>query len=303
MLLAISAESFRAAEDGKGERLMQRLFIAIAVATTIAVGLAAAVSRAAFSAPQAADLRIGIGAVTSEPSQSQPPPIASGQTVTVTSLHFYVYVLLFPDSSNPATVQTKVHIVLSDGLQWGADAPDPVDETCTSTPTTGDCQLSLRPGQTGDGYYWNVTAAQPGTYTYQATIIESSEADPNTSNNTSSLTIRVTDEPSGGGGGGGAVGVVSASAAKLAPRRPVAGKAVSAVVQVKADGAAVKPTSVRCSGSTGGTAVKGTPRAALGRAICVYRTPRKAKGKVFRGAVSLSVGGQRISKTFSARLG
>jgi len=281
---------------------MHRLFIAIAVATMTAA-LAAAVSRDAFSAPQAADLRIGIGAVTSEPSQSQPPPIASGQTVTVTSLHFFVYALLLPDPLNPATVQTKVRIVLSDGLQWGADAPDPVDETCTSTPTTGDCQLSLRPGQTGDGYYWNVTAAQPGTYTYQATIVESSEADPNASNNTSSLTIRVTEEPSGGGGGGGAVGVVSASAAKLTPRKPVAGKAVSAVVQVKLDGAAVKPRSIRCSGSTAGTTVKGTPRAALGRAMCLYRTPQKAKGKLFKGAVSLSVGGQRIRKTFSARLG
>jgi len=277
---------------------MFRLFIAVVV-TAASVSIAVAVSPDAFSAPQAADLRVGIGAVTSEPSQSQPPPIASGQTVTVTSLHFYVYVLLFPDPLNSATVQTKVHVVLSDGLQWGADAPDPVDETCTSTPTTGDCQLSLRPGQTGDGYYWSVTAAQPGTYTYQATIVESSEADPNTANNTSSLTIRVTDEPSEGGRGG----VGAASAAKLTPRKPLAGKTVSAAVQVKADGAAVKPTSVRCSGSAGGARVKGTPRAVLGRATCVYRTPQKAKGKLFKGAVSLSVGGQSIRKTFSVRLG
>lgn len=275
---------------------MFRLFIAVVV-TAASVSIAVAVSPDAFSAPQAADLRVGIGAVTSEPSQSQPPPIASGQTVTVTSLHFYVYVLLFPDPLNPATVQTKVHVVLSDGLQWGADAPDPVDETCTSTPTTGDCQLSLRPGQTGDGYYWDVTAAQPGTYTYQAQIVEASDADPNTSNNTSSITIRVTEDTPGG------TGVVSASAAKLTPRKPLAGKTVSAAVQVKADGAAVKPTSVRCSGSAGGARVKGTPRAVLGRATCVYRTPQKAKGKLFKGAVSLSVGGQSIRKTFSVRLG
>ncbi len=282
---------------------MYRLFIAIVVATAITLAIAAAVSRDAFSAPQAVDLRVGIGAVTSEPSQSQPVPIASGQTVTVTSLHFFVYAILFPDPQNSATVQTKVHIVLSDGLQWGADAPDPVDETCTSTPTTGDCQLSLRPGQTSDGYYWSVTAAQPGTYTYQAAIVESSEADPNLSNNTSSLTIRVTDEPSGGGGEGGAAPVVSASAAKLTPTKPVAGKAVSAIVQVKRDGAPVTPASVRCTSSIGGVVLKGTPRARLGRAMCVYRTPGSAKGKLFKGAVSLSVGGQRIRKTFAARLG
>ena len=283
---------------------MHRLFIASVVATAIALAIAAGVIQDAFSAPQAADLRVGIGAVTSEPSQSQPPTIASGQTVTVTSLHFFVYAILFPDPQNSATVQTKVHIVLSDGLQWGADAPDPVDETCTSTPTTGDCQMSLRPGQTSDGYYWSVTAAQPRTYTYQAAIVESSEADPNLSNNTSSLTIQVTDEPSGGGGGGGgAAPVLSASAAKLTPTKPVAGKAVSAIVQVKRDGAPVTPASVRCTSSISGVVLKGTPRARLGRAMCVYRTPRGAKGKLFKGAVSLSVGGQRIRKTFSARLG
>ena len=281
---------------------MYRLFIASVVATAIALAIAG-VSQDAFSAPQAADLRIGIGAVTSEPSQSQPPPIASGQTVTVTSLRFFVYAILFPDPQNSATVQTKVHIVLSDGLQWGADAPDPVDETCTSTPTTGDCQLSLLPGQTSDGYYWNVTAAQPGTYTYQASIVESSETDPNLSNNTSSLTIRVTDEPSGGGGGGGGAAVVSASAAKVTPTKPVAGKRVSAIVQVKTDGAPVTPTSVKCSGSIGAVKLSGTPRARIGRAICVYRTPRGAKGKLFKGAVSLRVRGQGIRKTFSARLG
>ena len=282
---------------------MYRLSIAGVVATAIALAIAAGVIQDAFSAPQAADLRIGIGAVTSEPSQSQPPPIASGQTVTVTSLRFFVYAILFPDPQNSATVQTKVHIVLSDGLQWGADAPDPVDETCTSTPTTGDCQLSLLPGQTSDGYYWNVTAAQPGTYTYQASIVESSETDPNLSNNTSSLTIRVTDEPSGGGGGGGGAAVVSASGAKLTPTKPVAGKAVSAIVQVKTDGAPVTPTSVKCTGSIGVVKLRGTPRARLGRAICVYRTPRGAKGKLFKGAVSLRVRGQGIRKTFSARLG
>jgi hypothetical protein len=282
---------------------MYRLFIASLVATAIALAIAAGVIQDAFSAPQAADLRVGIGAVTSEPSQSQPVPIASGQTVTVTNLHFFVYAILFPDPQNPATVQTKVHIVLSDGLQWGADAPDPVDETCTSTPTTGDCQLSLRPGQTSDGYYWSVTAAQPGTYTYRAEIVEASEADPNASNNTSSLTIRVTDEPSGGGGGGGATGVVSTSAAKLSPAKPVAGKAVSATVQVKTDGEPVKPTFVTCTAAIAGAMLKGTPRARLGKASCAYRTPRSAKGKLFKGAVSLRVSGQRIRKTYSARLG
>ena len=283
---------------------MRRHGLAIAVATAIALAIAAAVIRDASSAPQGADLRVGIGAVTSEPSASQPPPIASGQTVTVTSLRFYVYLLLFPDPLTPATVQTKLRFVLSNGLQWGADAPDPVAETCTSTPTTGECQLTLRPGQTGDGYYWNVTAAQPGTYTYQAEIIEASEADPNPSNNTSSITIRVTEGIAGGGGGGGsAAGVVSASAATLTPAKPVAGKAVSAIVQVKRDGAPVRPTSVRCTASIRGVTLKGTPRARLGKAICAYRTPPRAKGKLFKGTVSLRVSGQRIRKTFSARLG
>ena len=275
---------------------MYRLFI-------VALAIAAVVIPDASSAPQAVDLRVGIGAVTSAPSVSQPPPIASGQTVTVTSLNFYVYVLVFPDPLTPATVQSKVRVVLSDGLHWGADAPDPVDETCTSTSTAGECQFMLFPGQTGDGYYWDVTAAQPGTYTYRAEIIEASEADPNPSNNTSSITIRVTEGNSGGGGGGGSAGVVSTSAAKLVPAKPFAGKAVSAIVLVKRDGAPVTPTSVTCTASIGAARLKGTPHARLGRAICVYRAPRGAKGKLIKGAVSLRVRGERFTKTFSARLG
>jgi hypothetical protein len=278
---------------------MRRHGLAITVATATALAIAAAVIRDASSAPQAVDLRVGIGAVTSEPSMSEPPPIASGRTVTVTSLHFYVYLLLFPDPLTPATVQAKLRFVLSDGLQWGADAPDPVAETCTSTPTTGECQLTLRPGQTDDGYYWDVTAAQPGTYSYQAEIIEASEADPNPSNNTSSITIRVAEGTAGGGG----AGVVSTSAAKLSPAKPVAGRTVSAIVQVKTDGEPVTPTSVTCTAAIGGVKLKGTPRARLGRAICAYRTPRSAKGKLFKGAVALRVRGQRIRKTYSARLG
>jgi hypothetical protein len=285
----------------KGRAVVPRRDLAVAVATAIALTVTGAVIPDASSAPQAVDLRVGIGAVASEPSMSQPPPIASGQTVTVTSLNFFVYVLLLPDPLSPATVQAKIRVVLSDGLRWGADAPDPVDETCTSTPTTGECQIALRPGQTGDGYYWNVTAAQTGTYTYHAEIIEASEADPNSSNNTSSITIRVTEGTSGGGGGGG-TSVVSTSAAKLSPAKPVAGQAMSAIVLVKRDGAPVTPTSVTCAASIGGARLKGTPRARLGRAICAYRTPRAAKGKLVKGAVSFRVRGEHFTKTFSTRL-
>jgi hypothetical protein len=223
----------------------------------------------------------------------------------VTSLRFFVYAILFPDPQNSATVQTKVHIVLSDGLQWGADAPDPVDETCTSTPTTGDCQLSLLPGQTSDGYYWTVTAAQPGTYTYQAAIVESSETDPNLSNNTSSLTIRVTDEPSGGGGGGGGGGgsaTVSAGAAKLTPSRPIAGSSFVAAVRVSRGGAAVRPSRVRCTASIGVVNVRGTGKAARGSASCLFRAPKLAKGKTLRGSVAFSAGGTSLMKRFAAKL-
>ena len=102
---------------------------------------------------------------------------------------------------------------------------------------------------------------------------------------------------------GGSAGVVSTSAAKLVPAKPFAGKAVSAIVLVKRDGAPVTPTSVTCTASIGAARLKGTPPARLGRAICVYRAPRAAKGKLIKGAVSLRVRGERFTKTFSARLG
>ena len=93
-----------------------------------------------------------------------------------------------------------------------------------------------------------------------------------------------------------------ASAAKLAPVRPRAGRPVTATVRVTLGGAPVRPARVACAGRIGKAKLKGKPSAARGVARCVYRPPRAAKGKRLTGSVSFTAVGTRFAKRFSARL-
>jgi len=93
-----------------------------------------------------------------------------------------------------------------------------------------------------------------------------------------------------------------ASAARLAPAKPKAGRAVTATVRVTAGGASVKPTKVACKGAIGKKKLKGKPRAAIGSAKCTYRTPRAAKGKRLKGSVAFTARGKRFTKRFAVKL-
>jgi len=248
------------------------------------------VATSAGAAPADVDLRISLNATNSfDPFTSRVLP--SGETVPVTSRNFAVYLFI-----DPRPARAKLHIELGGGLRWRTDGSDPgdPDEGCTSAPASAECDASVLVG--GDvGWWWDVVAPQNGRFTYEAAIVETSEPDPNLSNNSTSLTI-VVDEQAGGGS-------TAVSAARLTPAKPKAGSAVVATVRVTVDGAAVLPTRVACTGSIGTAKLKGTPSAAPGRAICTYRPPKAAKGKSLKGSVSFTTRGQRFTKRFSAKLG
>ena len=268
-------------------------------ATLAALGAAAcALASSAGAAPQAVDLQIDI-VVGSSVRTARPVP--NGGTATVTGLSFAAGVDIGLITALPASA--TVRLTLPAGLTWGTDLPDPT-ESCTSTASTGECQTPvLEPiaGRNSVGWGWDVVAARTGSYVLQAQIVSASEPDPEPSNDSASVTVVVTEAPppppppSGGG--------ASVGAAKLSPAKPKAGSTVVATVRTTADGSPTRPARVTCTASVGTAKLRGVGRAASGSATCTFRTPRSAKGKQLRGAVSLTAAGCISSRRFSARLG
>jgi len=267
--------------------------------TTLALLGAAvcALASSAGAAPQAVDLQIDI---VVGPSVRTARPVPNGGMATATGLNFAAGVDIGLITALPASA--KVRLTLPAGLGWGSDLPDPA-ESCTSTPSTGECQTPvLEPisGRNSVGWGWDVVAERTGSYVLRAEIVSASDPDPEPSNDTASVTVVVTDAPSPPpppSAGGARVG-----AAKLSPARPRAGSAVVASVRMTAGGNPTRPFGVTCTGTVGATRVKGVGRAGNGSATCTYRTPRSAKGKLLRGAVSFTAVGAKFTKRFSVRL-
>jgi len=259
--------------------------------------LGAVLVSSAGAAPAAVDIQIDVvvgGSVRTA------RPVPNGGTATVTGLNFAAGVDIGLITAAPASA--TVRLTLPAGLAWGTDLPDPT-ESCTSTASTGECQTpELEPitGRNSIGWGWDIVAARTGSYVLRAEILSASQPDPEPANDTASVTVVVTDAPSPPpppSAGGARVG-----AAKLSPARPRAGSAVVASVRMTAGGNPTRPFGVTCTGTVGATRVKGVGRAGNGSATCTYRTPRSAKGKLLRGAVSFTAVGAKFTKRFSVRL-
>ena len=264
----------------------------------------AVVASTAGAVPAASDVALEVGASNTNASVTIVP---TGGTARVTSRNFFVFLSLSLASASPASAKARVE--LNGGLRWGVDYPD-ASETCTSTPTTGECEaLYLEPtaGRSSYAWGWDVVAPANGTYTFNGEIVHTADTDPDSSNNTAQITIVVDDTVGSGGsegsGGGGTTAAPKAGAVKLSPARPKAGSTVVASVRVTRGGSPVRPTGVGCTGSIGKVKVKGRARAASGVASCLFRTPKAAKGKALAGSVSFRAGGAAFTKRFATMLG
>ena len=229
------------------------------------------------------------------------PTHPNGATVTVTSRSFGAGLRIRNAGAESATLRFRLE--LGGGLGWGNDVPDP-SEDCTATATVGECAPPIAFEQTPSfhllEFAWDVVAPQPGTYTLRAEIVSSSTTDTDPSNNVATLTVVVAEPPSGGEAGSAGV---TASRASLTPRKPRAGSVVTASVRVLSGGVAVRPTRVRCAGTVGGSKLAATPRAASGRASCLFRPRASARGKTLRGTITFRVGATNVTRRFSVRLG
>jgi hypothetical protein len=239
----------------------------------------------------AADVSVDI-AVGTVPGETTPKLIPRGSTTSVSSLSFKAGIWLEDDGPNPTDVAT-VRFELPAGLRWGSVTPS-ASQGCTSSASAAECTAprsldASLPGLSTYFWEWDVVADAPGSYVFHAELVNSAPPDPNSSNNSSSVTVDVTS-------------VVKASAVKVRPVHPKAGAVLSARVAVSAGGSTVSPSGVTCSGHIGRAKVAGSGNASTGAAICRYRTPRSAAGKTLRGAVSLTANGTKISRRFAVRL-
>jgi hypothetical protein len=244
------------------------------------------------AAPTAANLQIGI-LVGQPPVTRQPPTIPNSGTATITGLKFvggFVVTNLGPD---PATV--KVQIALPTGLHWGADAPDPGENCTVGETSVCDSALTAQGNSSLAAMGWDVVADSTGSYTLRVQILESSTADPDTSDNASTVTVVVTQPTSGSA-------ALSASAVKVSPAKPKAGSRVVASVRVTRGGSPVKPTGIACAATVGKTKVKGSAKSSSGIASCLFKTPTSGKGKKMLGSVSFKAGGKSFTRRFSAGL-
>jgi len=266
--------------------------------TLVLLGAAVcALASSAGAAPQAVDLQIDI---VVGPSVRTARPVPNGGMATATGLTFAAGVDIGLITALPASA--TVRLTLPAGLAWGSDLPDPA-ESCTSTPSTGECQTPvLEPisGRNSVGWGWDVVAERAGSYVLRAEIVSASDPDPEPSNDTASVTVVVTNAPPPPPSP--PVSPPRAGAPRLSPAKPKAGSTVVVSVAVTAGGSPLRPTGVVCTATAGSAKVRGVGTAVSGSARCAYKTPRSAKGKVLTGAVSFRARGQSFSRRFSVRL-
>lgn len=249
---------------------------------------------------------------------------AKGDTEDDVSLSVYLYLqsptdtktrgLNFPlnvivESGSGVRQTVVVRVALPSGLSWGRDAPDPTEGCTTDSPSVCTAGMEANTaGTVGTGWIWDVVAAAPGFYEVTASV-QTELTDPNPANNSKTFRFEVVALDTGGGGGGSGGGsggggaAVVAGAVKLTPARPKAGSLLAATVRVSAAGSPVRPSRVSCTATAGGTKVRGAPKAAVGAAVCRYRPPRAAKGRVLRGALAVTARGKHFTKRFATKLG
>ena len=89
------------------------------------------------------------------------------------------------------------------------------------------------------------------------------------------------------------------------PARPVAGKPFAMRLQAaRSDtGAVVQGGRVTCVGRVGAARVVGSGRFVGRQAVCTFRIPATAKGKTFRGSITIVFEGLRATRSYSRTIG
>jgi hypothetical protein len=93
---------------------------------------------------------------------------------------------------------------------------------------------------------------------------------------------------------------------KVAPSRPRAGRAFTmSMGAVRNDtGAVIQSGTVACAAKAGGARLAPRVHRFVGRtAVCTWQIPSSARGKGFRGSITIAFEGKKVTKTFSSVVG
>src|SRR5207248_3088038 len=93
---------------------------------------------------------------------------------------------------------------------------------------------------------------------------------------------------------------------KTTPRRPRAGGAFTMQMTAMRNdtGAVLQGGTVKCAAKAGGaTLAARTHRFAGTAAVCTWAIPASARGKTFRGSITVVFEGKKVTKTFSSSIG
>ena len=220
--------------------------------------------------------------------------VSAPSAKTTESLGFAISTLLSWDGGESGAVKLRVR--LPAGLRWASAAPGPA-EGCTRTEVEALCTKNVTPtaGTNLAATYgiWRVTATRAGSYTIEATILETSRPDPNPSNDFGSLTVNVGNTLSG---------------VTLKPKLLKAGSEVIAshpVLTLDNEGRTfpISDGAVACSAKIGSGKVKAVGALSGGRATCRMKTPTSARGQLVSGTIRTTSAGLVLTKQFKAKLG
>lgn len=219
--------------------------------------------------------------------------VSTPSAKTTESLGFQISPLLSSDGGEPVTVELRVK--LPAGIHWAGKAPGAA-EGCTRTEDEAVCTKNVTPtsGTNLAATYglWPVVAERAGSYTIEASMAETSQPDPNPSNDSSSLVVNVRNTLGG---------------VTLKPRPLKAGSDVvasHAVFTLDNEGRTfpLSNGAVTCSAKIGSVKAKSLAAFSGGRATCRVKTPKGAKGKLVTGTIRTTAAGLALTKQFNAKL-
>jgi hypothetical protein len=175
-------------------------------------------------------------------------------------------------------------------VSFGPGYPPGTSSTCVTA-----CAADIAEGGpvTGVQLYYRLVASAPGSYRVTARAASSSRPDPDPADNQASITVDVTAAAAAG---------VTAGRVVVAPAAPRVGRAYSMFLPLTRAGAPVKPTSVRCTATLRGAALRGSAARLATGARCTWKLPAGSRGAQLKSRLTAVVGGRTFTASRTARV-
>jgi hypothetical protein len=288
-----------------------RSVLAASVACVLGVVVVVALTSHASAAANA-DHAVGITRFVVGASRATATPVI--RRAEIEPLRFAIGVELLSEHYGNTDTAEAVRIVLPAGLSYvgGAPAPhvrgvgsaqwgwsfSPASQGCTVAGRVATCAVAGVPSGTQTfGWVADVAASRPGSYSVRVQVTSGGANRPPRSLNDSATLVVLVGKRSG----------ALAVSTPVLTRTPLRPSIVRAEVEVTQGGIAVRPAQVTCTATFAGDSryQRRYPGIfVLGRARCSFAfNNARYLGKTLLGGVTIAAGGQRVTRTFSVRIG